>query len=62
MKLNEFKVTPDNGNNDYLHTLASAWYNGTYNTSGLDKSIKTQQDIEKILSHGVICQIGRAHV
>ena len=56
-----FEFAPGDGGNagDYLRTLASAWYNDVYNTGNLQKGIKSQQDVEKILSRGVVCPDGK---
>jgi hypothetical protein len=47
------------GGGNYLKALASAWYNGTFNTGNLHKGIKSQEDVEKILQRGIHCGDGR---
>ena len=57
--LNEFAPTgggDDSGN--YFQALASAWYNGTYDSGSLQKGIKSQQDIERLLQRGIVCPDG----
>ena len=57
--LMEFAQTGDGDSGDYLRTLASAWYNDVYNTGNLQKGIKSQEDVEKILRRGVVCPDGK---
>jgi hypothetical protein len=47
---------PDSGN--YFRTLASAWYNGAYDSGSLQKGIKTNQDIERLLQRGIVAPDG----
>jgi hypothetical protein len=47
---------PDSG--DYFRTLASAWYNGAYDSGSLQKGIKTNQDIERLLQRGIVAPDG----
>jgi hypothetical protein len=49
---------PGNGGN-YLQALASAWYNGTFNTGNLHRGIKSQEDVERILARGIHCGDGK---
>jgi hypothetical protein len=49
---------PDSG--DYFRTLASAWYNGAYDSGSLQKGIKTNQDIERLLQRGIVAPDGVA--
>ena len=49
---------PDGG--DYFRTLASAWYNGAYDSGSLQKGIKTNQDIERLLQRGIVAPDGVA--
>ena len=49
---------PGNGGN-YLQALASAWYNGTFNTGNLHRGIKSQEDVERILDRGIHCGDGK---
>ena len=44
---------------DYFRELASAWYNGTYNSGSLQKGIKTNQDIERLLQRGIVAPDGK---
>ena len=57
--LMEFAQSGGGDAGDYLRTLASAWYNDTYNTGSLQKGIKSKEDVEKILSRGVVCPDGK---
>ena len=59
-QVNEF--APDAGGGDsgnYFQALASAWYNGTFDRPSLQKGIKTQQDVERLLRRGVIAPDGK---
>ena len=47
----------DSGN--YFQALASAWYNGTFDTGSLQKGIKSQQDVERLLNRGIVCPDGK---
>jgi hypothetical protein len=47
----------DSGN--YFRTLASAWYNGAYDSGSLQKGIKTNQDIERLLQRGIVAPDGK---
>jgi hypothetical protein len=58
-KLKEFAPAPNPGGGNYLKALASAWYNGTFNTGDLHKGIKSQEDVEKILARGIHCGDGQ---
>jgi hypothetical protein len=42
------------GSGDYFQALASAWYNGTFDSGSLQKGIKSQQDVERLLNRGII--------
>lgn len=57
--LNEFAPASNPGGGNYLLALASAWYNGTFNTGDLHKGIKSQEDVEKILARGIHCGDGK---
>jgi hypothetical protein len=57
--LNEFSTGPGQDGNDYLRALASAWYNGTFDTGSLQKGIKSQEDVERLLQRGIICPDGK---
>jgi hypothetical protein len=54
MRLREFAPAGGGGSGNYFKELASAWYNGTYDTGSLQKGIKSQQDIERLLQRGII--------
>ena len=59
MKINnvlfEFAPSGDSGGSgDYFQALASAWYNGTFDSGSLQKGIKSQQDVEQLLQRGII--------
>jgi hypothetical protein len=57
--LNEF--APSDGGGDagnYFQALASAWYNGTFDTGSLQKGIKSQEDVEQLLQRGIVCPDG----
>ena len=56
--LKEFAPGQGGGAGDYFQALASAWYNGTFNTGSLGKGIKSQQDVERLLQRGVLCPDG----
>ena len=47
------------GSGDYLRALASAWYNGVFDTGSLPKGIKTQEDVERLLNRGIVCPDGK---
>jgi hypothetical protein len=55
MRLKEFVPSGDGGGSgDYFQALASAWYNGTFDSGSLQKGIKSQQDVEQLLQRGII--------
>jgi hypothetical protein len=63
MRINDILVefaaggSGDSGN--YFQALASAWYNGTFDTGSLQKGIKSQQDVERLLNRGIVCPDGK---
>lgn len=59
MRLKEFAPSSGGQGGNYLKALASAWYNGTFNTGDLHKGIKSQEDVEKILARGIHCGDGK---
>jgi len=63
MKINdvllEFAPANNPSGGNYLKALASAWYNGTFNTGDLHKGIKSQEDVERILERGIHCGDGK---
>jgi hypothetical protein len=57
--LNEF--APKQGRGDagnYFQALASAWYNGAFDTGSLQKGIKSKEDVERLLQRGIVCPDG----
>jgi hypothetical protein len=55
MRLREFAPSGDGGGSgNYFQALASAWYNGTFDSGSLQKGIKSQQDVEQLLQRGII--------
>ena len=57
--LNEFAPSDGGGDSgNYFQALASAWYNGTFDSGSLEKGIKSQQDVEQLLQRGVVCPDG----
>ena len=63
MKINDILVefAPSGGGDsgNYFQALASAWYNGTFDTGSLQKGIKSQQDVERLLNRGIVCPDGK---
>jgi hypothetical protein len=57
--LTEFAPASNPGGGNYLLALASAWYNGTFDSGSLQKGIKSQEDVEKILARGIHCGDGK---
>jgi hypothetical protein len=58
-QVNEF--APGQGGGDsgnYFQALASAWYNGTFDSGSLQKGIKSQEDVERLLQRGIVCPDG----
>jgi hypothetical protein len=51
----EFASGSGDNSGNYFQALASAWYNGTFNTGSLQKGIKSKEDIERLLQRGVLC-------
>ena len=58
MKINdilfEFAPAGGGGSGNYFQELASAWYNGTFDSGSLQKGIKSQQDVERLLQRGIV--------
>jgi len=46
------------GGGNYFKTLASAWYNGAFDTGSLQKGIKSKEDVERLLQRGIVCPDG----
>lgn len=59
MRLREFAPAGGDNSGDYLRALASAWYNGVFDTGSLPKGIKTQEDVERLLNRGIVCPDGK---
>jgi hypothetical protein len=60
-QVNELAPSPGGSDSgDYFRTLASAWYNGAYDSGSLQKGIKTNQDIERLLQRGIVAPDGVA--
>ena len=59
MRLREFAPARGGNSGDYLKALASAWYNGVFDTGSLPRGIKTQEDIERLLNRGIVCPDGK---
>ena len=59
MRLREFAPAGGGGSGNYFKELASAWYNGTFDTGSLQKGIKSQQDVERLLNRGIVCPDGK---
>ena len=57
--LNEFATGGGGDSGNYFQALASAWYNGTFDTGSLQKGIKSQQDVERLLNRGIVCPDGK---
>jgi len=55
----EFAPGGGGDSGDYLRALASAWYNGTFDSGSLQKGIKSQQDVERLLNRGIVCPDGK---
>jgi len=56
--LNEFAPGGGGDSGNYFKELASAWYNGTFDSGSLQKGIKSQQDVERLLNRGIVCPDG----
>ena len=56
--LNEFAPGQGGGSGNYFQALASAWYNGAFDTGSLQKGIKSKEDVERLLQRGVLCPDG----
>ena len=59
MRLREFAPASGGGSGDYFQARASAWYNGTFDTGSLQKGIKSQEDVERLLNRGIVCPDGK---
>jgi hypothetical protein len=55
----EFAPSGGGGSGDYFQALASAWYNGTFDSGSLQKGIKSQEDVERLLNRGIVCPDGK---
>ena len=56
--IKEFAPSGGNEGGNYFKALASAWYNGTFNTGSLQKGIKSKEDVERLLQRGILCPDG----
>jgi hypothetical protein len=56
--LKELAPSPGFGGGNYFQELASAWYNGLYDTGNIENSIKSQEDVERLLERGIVCPDG----
>jgi len=57
--VNEFAPAGGGGKGgNYFQALASAWYNGAFNTGSLQKGIKSKEDVERLLQRGILCPDG----
>jgi hypothetical protein len=52
--INEFAPAGGGGSGNYFQALASAWYNGAFDTGSLQKGIKSKEDVERLLNRGVV--------
>ena len=52
--LNEFASGQGGGSGNYFQALASAWYNGAFDTGSLQKGIKSKEDVERLLQRGIL--------
>jgi hypothetical protein len=59
MRLREFAPAGGGQGGNCFQALASAWYNGVFNTGSLPKGIKTQEDVERLLNRGIVCPDGK---
>jgi hypothetical protein len=59
MRLREFAPAGGGGSGNYFQALASAWYNGVFDTGSLQKGIKSQEDVERLLNRGIVCPDGK---
>lgn len=59
MRLKEFAPAGGGGSGNYFQALASAWYNGVFDTGSLPKGIKTQEDVERLLNRGIVAPDGK---
>jgi hypothetical protein len=53
-QVNELAPSTNPGGGNYFQALASAWYNGTFDSGSLQKGIKSQQDVERLLQRGIV--------
>jgi len=55
----EFAAGGSGDSGNYFQALASAWYNGTFDSGSLQKGIKSQQDVEQLLNRGIVAPDGK---
>jgi len=53
-QVNELAPASNPGGGNYFQALASAWYNGAFDTGSLQKGIKSQEDVERLLQRGIL--------
>jgi len=58
-RLNEFAPGQSGGSGNYFQALASAWYNGAFDTGSLQKGIKSKEDVERLLNRGIVAPDGK---
>ena len=58
-RLNEFAPGQGGGSGNYFQALASAWYNGAFDTGSLQKGIKSKEDVERLLNRGIVAPDGK---
>jgi len=57
--VNEFAPSAGGGSGNYFQALASAWYNGAFDTGSLQKGIKSKEDVERLLNRGIVAPDGK---
>jgi len=57
--VNEFAAGGGGDAGNYFQALASAWYNGAFDTGSLQKGIKSKEDVERLLNRGIVCPDGK---
>ena len=57
--VNEFAAGGGGGSGNYFQALASAWYNGAFDTGSLQKGIKSKEDVERLLNRGIVAPDGK---
>lgn len=57
--VNEFAASGGGDSGNYFQALASAWYNGAFDTGSLEKGIKSKEDVERLLNRGIVAPDGK---